>query len=208
MELSRRTPLLLGLTALAGCTFSAAVPFPTAMPSQRVLDAQYQTLRHDLSTLKQYQFEITVPAAWKTLDTAMVQEPAGDVPEEIAAFREPGDWMTDPDAPAKAEVSVSVLNLSGSLIGTGASLQWLTTILDRTIPGYRILEQRETKSAAGDSGDMLIRFNAPEDIIARFYVVLSKDKKHVIVITGSAPGPEYAARAEQLFVALQSFHLL
>lgn len=178
------------------------------MPSQRVLDAQYQTLRHDLSTLKQYEFEITLPAGWKSLDTAIVQEPEGDVPEEIAAFREPGDWMNDASAPAKAEVSVSALNLSDSFAGSGASVQWLIGILDRTIPGYRVLDKRETKSRAGDRADVLIRYNAPDDIIARFYVVPAKDTKHVIVVTASAPASEYAARAVQLFVALQSFRLL
>mgnify|MGYP003394164327 CR=1 FL=1 len=199
--------LTLGLLGLGGCAFSAPVPFPVTLPSQRVIDIQYHTKQHDLAKLKKYHFSITLPDTWSTLDTVLVQEPTADIPEEIAAFREPGEWMKDPAAPAKAEVSISVLNLSGSLVGSGASVRWLTTLLDRTVPGYRVLNQRDAVSNAGPVGDVLIRYNGPYDIIARFFVIPMQDKKHVIVLTASAPASEYADRAMQLYVALQSFHL-
>ncbi len=195
------------MLTLAGCS-SRPVPFPTDLPSQRVIDAQYHTVTHDISPLKRYHFEITIPSAWETLDAAIQQEPVGQQPADMGGFREPGEWMKNPEAPAKGEVTVTVVNASGSIVGGEASRQWLHAILDKTVPGYVLLQERTVRIGRQEAADVLIRYKGDGAVIARFWAVPAPDRKQVFVVIGSAPEEEYASIALKLFTALATFRML
>ena len=189
---------------LIGCF--AAVPFPTLLPSQRAIDSEYKTVHHNLSPLKKYHFDITIPKDWETLDVAIVDEPQGMEPREVAAFRQPGAWQSDSTVAAGAEVSVTVLRSSGAIKNGDTALQWLRTILDGTSAGYTILEHRTIVAQGIESADVLIRYGGEEPVIARFRVLPTADRR-VFVITASAPLAEYQRVATELLTAIATFEI-
>lgn len=194
---------------LAGCAMVSSVPFPLKLPSERVIDTQYKEIRHNLSPLPRYHFEIVVPLNWELLDTRLFDEPPEEEPVEIAAFREPGAWMEDQSVSARAEVAVSVVKPKDLVSGADAARAWLLRVLDGTTPDYRFLKERSVGEGTQAWTDILIRYPLDSDtIIARFRVQPSEDGTHVFVLTATAPADQYAAVAEDLFVALASFRLL
>lgn len=200
-------PTLLSLVLVLSACSASAVPFPTELPSQRKIDEAYQTLLHNLSPLPSYHFEIVIPQGWETLDTALRDEPSGTDPVDMGAFREPGPWAQDPDAPAGAEVTVTVVRASGSIIigGGEAARVWLRAILNRTVPGYELLRERTVTVDGHPAADLLIRYGGKPDIIARFWARPSDDGTKVFVVIGSAPMEKYREHAEALYTALATF---
>lgn len=198
----RSLAVLLLLTLLTAC--AKEVAFPVKLPSQRVIDAQYETIKHDLSPLKQYHFTILIPTGWRTLDVRAESEPQGTAPVEMGAFREPGQWE-DGKTATQTEISVSVLNASGSTLTGDTLALWLQGILDRSVPDHAVLAQRTTMSGDLPVADVLIRYDEAPAMIARFWAVPSRDKKHVFVVTGSAPEEEYPHVAQFLYTALATF---
>lgn len=196
------------LLLLSSCSILPSVPFPVTLPSQRVIDAEFQTIRHNLSPLPSYHFEVTLPKDWQSLDTRIFDEPAEDIPVEVGAFRQPGAWSTDSRAPTGAEVAVSVVRPSQRMTGSDAGA-WLEKNLKQTVPGHRILQQRMVKGNPLEWADVLVRYSsAGQKIIARFRVQSTLDHKRVFIVTASAPADQYADIAEGLFVAVESFRPL
>ena len=196
--------LTLLLAACSGVnTVSTEYPFPTAMPSGAVLDSQYQALKHDLSPLPQYRFRIQIPNDWKTLDTKIEKEPAKDALADVAVFRQPGVWMKDPTAAINGEVSVSVVNVSGSTLSPA---DWLQKILQKNVKGFVTLNKRSSPSAPGEVPDVLIKYTAGNDtIISR--MMAFKSGNRMFVITGSDTAKEYPQNAEAFNVAISTFRL-
>ncbi len=187
-----------------GCS-AVALPFPTELPSDQVINDQFKTIRHDLSPLRQYHFEIVLPTDWEILDAKIIEEPAVDTPQEVAAFREPGAWKDDGTAAVNAEVTVTVLRASGSVVGADATRTWLKSILETTIPGYTLLEERSVTADGQGTADVLIQYGRDDVIVARFWALPAPDGKNVYVVIGSAPMEEYATVAEKLYTALATF---
>ncbi len=194
----------LGL-ALVGCANSkSALPFPTALPSADILENQYQRLNHDLSSLPDYRFRIQIPKDWKTLDTHIDEEPAPGELADVAVFRQPGSWMTDAKAPINAEISVSVVNVSGSTLSPA---DWLQKVLQKNANGFTTIKKRISPSARGEVPDVLITYTAgTESIVSRMMAFRSTGNR-MFVITGSDTLKEYPENADAFNVAISTFRL-
>ena len=196
--------LTLVLAACSGSnTVSTEFPFPTAMPSADVLEKEYQSLKHDLSPLPQYRFRMEIPVDWKTLDTKIEKEPAQDGLADVAVFRQQGDWMKDPKAPIKGEISVSVVNVSGSTLSPA---DWLQKILQKNAKGFVMINKRSSPSASGEVPDVLIKYIAGNDVIVSRMMAF-KSGNRMFVITGSDTAKEYPQNAQAFNVAISTFHL-
>lgn len=208
MNLSRYIAICSIACALSACTgvntLSSKYPFPTTLPSEKVLDTQYQRLHHDLSPIPAYRFRMMVPVEWKTLATKIEKDPAADgTPSDIAVFREPGDWMTDPQTPIKGEISVSVVNVTGN---KQSPAEWLSTTLQKNAKGFTELNRHSSPSAAGEVSDVLIEYKTGSDtLITRMMAFRSGDK--MFVITGSDTASEYESNAQAFNVAIATFRL-
>lgn len=193
---------------LAACGLLSA-SFPTELPSQRAIDAGYQTIRHNLSPRRDFHFDVTLPTGWKTLDTKLIDEPTQEISIEVAAFRAPGPWMDDERTPAGAEVTVTALRPRNPVLGSKAAEAWLIQLLEESVPGYRVLDRRLVNGVDASYADILVRYQSqPGDVIARMRVQPIKEGAIVLVITASAPENDYRDLAEKLFVAIESFTLL
>lgn len=191
------------IVLLAGCALRGPA-FPVTLPPQSVIDSDYMTMTHNLSSLKKYHFEMLLPRGWQTLDTKISAEPKEGSPQEVGVFRQSGAWMHDPSVLANGEISVTVLKTEEKVETAEQAGKWLVAILNTTTPGYKLLKQRTTGTAA----DMLIRYGGGgEDVIARFWAVPSSDQR-VFVVTGSAAAKEYPDLAEEIYAALSTFRLL
>lgn len=194
---------------LAGCGMFSATPFPTTLPSQEEIDARYKTVRHNLSPRKDYHFDITLPLNWQILDSKLIDEPTEEISIDMAAFRAPGPWMDDEHVLAGAEVTVTALRPKTSVVGGAAAQAWLTDLLGRSVPGYRILDKQLVGGGTETYADVLVRYNANSGpVVARMRVQPIKQGSVVLVLTASAPEKDYADVAEALFVATQSFKLV
>lgn len=195
----------LALCFLAACTSKGnRYSFPTTLPSEQALDATYNRLRHDLSPLPEYHFQIMIPVAWKTLATKITKAPEKGGFDDVGIFREPGDWMKSDNAPIKGEISVSVLNVEGD---KQTSVAWLEKILEKNAAGLIIvLNHRSIPSASGEVSDILIKYESSgETIISRLMALKRGDE--MFVITGSDTEEGYKQTAEVFAVAVQTFKL-
>lgn len=190
---------------LTACgTALSSLPFPTTLPSGETLDQNYKGIIHDLSPLETYHFRMQVPKDWITLDTSIKEEPALNALTDVAIFRQPGSWSTDPLAPIDGEISVSVVNVSGSTL---SPRDWLDGILKKNSGAYTIVNKRSSPSAAGEVPDLLIKYDAgDETIVSR--MMAFKSGSRMFVITGSDTAAEYPQNAEAFNVAISSFRLV
>lgn len=193
------------LSACSGISsISGAYPFPTELPTLETLNTNYQNLTHDLSPLPSYHFRIQVPQGWKTLDTALKTEPAKDDLADVAVFRQPGEWMNDAAAQINGEISVSVVNVSGSTL---SPRDWLEGILQKNVKGYKVINKRVSPSAAGEVPDVLIQYTAGDEVIVSRMMAF-KSGSRMFIITGSDAASEYEKNAEAYNVAISSFRLV
>lgn len=193
------------LTACSGA-YSAPgkdVPFPTNLPSEEDLTARYQPLQHDLSPLAAYHFRIEIPKDWKTLDTTIKEEPAKDALADVAVFRQPGAWMNDPTAPINGEISVSVVNVSGSTLSPA---DWLQGVLKKNAKGFTVINKQLSPSASGEVPDVLIQYTSGNELLLSRMMAF-RNGNRMFVITGSDTAKEYKDNAEAFFVAISTFRL-
>ena len=196
---------MLALSACTGAnTLSAKYPFPTTLPSGQVLDEKYQRLNHDLSPIADYHFRIQIPNGWKTLDAKITQEPQKNSgPSDVAIFREPGDWMTNPTGAIRGEVSVSAVNVAGI---KDSPSDWLLHTLQKNAKGFTLVQKRESPSAAGPVSDVLITYlNDDQLLVSRMMAFRSGDRMFVITCSDAADG--YAKNAQAFNVAISTFRL-
>ncbi|UPA23108.1 hypothetical protein K8942_02745 [Candidatus Peribacteria bacterium] len=188
----------------SGTVDESAFPFPTEQVSDETLQSSYQMLEHDLSPLPAYHFRMQVPNGWKTLDTALTEEPEKDQPADVAVFRQAGPWMSDPLAPINGEIAVSVVNVSGSTLSPAA---WLEGVLQKNAKGYTLIKKRVVPSSHGDMSDVLITYTSGgETLVSRMMAMRSGDK--MFIVTGSDTAAEYANTADAFNVAISTFRLI
>lgn len=203
---ARTLPFVLTFALVAcGGVIGASYPFPTALPSQSVLDTQYQALHHDLSPLPRYHFRIQIPNGWKVLKVDIEQDPPKGGLEDVAIFRQPGAWMNDPATPINGEIAVNVVNVEGS--GSNLSPEdWLNGVLQKNAKGFTELARRTSPSAAGPVPDVLIKYsNGKQTIVSR--MMAFKSNNRMFVITASDTADEYKQNADAFNVAISTFRL-
>jgi hypothetical protein len=144
-----------------------------------------------------------IPKDWKTLDTKIEKEPEQDGLADVAVFREQGDWMNDPSAAIKAEISVSVVNVSGSTL---TPADWLQKILKKNVKDFVMINKRLSPSASGEVPDILIKYTAGSDVFVSRMMVF-KSGNRMFVITGSDTAKDYPKNAQVFNVAISTFHL-
>ncbi len=179
------------------------LPFPTTLPKQSDLELKYQNISHDLSPLPAYRFRIQIPKDWKTLDTKISEEPIKDALADVAVFRQPGVWMTDLTAPINGEISVSVVNVSGSTLSPA---DWLQKVLQKNAKGFTVINKQLSPSASGEVPDVLITYPTGGDVIVSRMMAFRSGAR-MFVITGSDTAKEYPENAEAFYVAISSFRL-
>lgn len=179
-------------------------PFPTTLPSGKVLEENFQALHHDLSPLPAYRFRIQIPKDWKVIDTRITKAPAKDAgPSDVAVFRQPGAWMTDATSPIKGEISVSVVNVSGSMQSPS---DWLQAKLQKNAKGFTLVSKREVPSASGPVADMLITYiDDSQTLVSR--MMAFRSGSNMFILTGSDTADEYPQNAEAFYVAITTFRL-
>jgi hypothetical protein len=206
MNLFSRTIALLSLSVFVTACAAAEskdLPFPTVLPSDDVLNSQYQRLNHDLSPLPEYHFHIQIPNGWKTLDTKIETTPDKDDLADVAVFRQSGAWITDPTAPINGEISVSVINVSGSTLSPA---DWLQNILEKNAKGFTMVDKHLSPSAKGEVPDVLITYVSGADkLVSRMMAFRTGNR--MFVITGSDTAKEYPQNAEAFNVAIATFKL-
>jgi hypothetical protein len=196
---------------LAACT-GTQYDFPIKAPTGQALDA-YKAWKHELASNPEHHFRILIPGNWKTLQTTVAPEPMDDKPLEIAVFREPGEWINDPEGAVYGEIVVEVFSLSGSVASGGmageAPTDWLKRRLKSGNQTFRIQEERVYNSANGPAADMLVTSGDGEGtIISRMLAVRSKsnpDKIFVVVCSATEEG--YSSVSEAFVTAITSFRL-
>jgi hypothetical protein len=199
-----KTASIIFLLALTACGAAGAYPFPTDLPSKNTLDSQYQALHHDLSPLPAYRFRIQIPNEWKILDVRLDHAPTKGELADVAIFRQPGNWMTDPTAPINGEIAINVENVQGN---KQTPEEWLNGILKKNAKGFTQLNGRTSPSAAGPVPDILFKYNAGSGstIISRMMAFRAGD--NMFVITASDTADEYKKNAEAFNVAISTFRL-
>jgi len=200
-------PALFVLTLLAGAC-AKQYPFPTAPSTNRGWQDRYNNMEHNISTLRKYDFRILIPKNWEILDTAIDRDPLPQELLDVAAFREPGEWMTTPGTSAKGEVAVSVFAESGAIANTPHThREWLFSALQKNMSEYVLLQEGKVHFINGDEPDLLIRYgSAKDEVVARIRIVPAGDGR-LFVLTASAPAADYPRLAQDFFMALDSFRL-
>lgn len=184
-------------------SLQAKYPFPIATPPSNVMVAKYQNIKHDLSPLPAYRFRIQIPKDWKTVDTYISEEPKKDELADVAVFRQSGAWIHDALAPINGEISVSVINVSGSTLSPA---DWLDKTLQKNAKGFTLIQKRVSPSAYGQVPDMLLTYKSGSDALVSRIMAFRTGNK-MFVITGSDTADEYPVNAEVFNVAISSFRL-
>lgn len=193
---------------LAACGTQYA--FPTKAPTGAALDA-YKAWKHELAQNPEHHFSILIPSDWKILQTTTAPEPRDDKPLELALFREPGEWIEDPEGAVNGEIVVEVFSLSGSALTGGAQdeapTRWLKRRLESGNQNFRIQEERVYNSANGPAADLLVTSGDSEGaIVSRMLAVRSKtNPSKIFVIVASATELGYPNVAEAFVTAITSF---
>jgi|GEM_PF-3216255 len=179
-----------------------AYPFFITMPSELTIEDSYRRLEHTLSPLEQYHFRIIIPKDWKVLDAKLEQDVEPDSFDELAVFRQPGEWMTR-ETPADAEISISVIRPSDERESPAV---WLQKILDKNVPTHEILQQRTKGEGANTSSDVLFKYrDAKEQYIMRMAAFRGRDRMYLVNCSDTING--YRDNAEACYVAINSFSL-
>lgn len=174
-------------------------PYFLSMPSDLTLKEQYQNMRHNLSPLTAYHFDITVPKGWITLDTKLQEEPQLGGFVEMGTFREPGAWMDNSATEQGGEISVSTVNVTGE--ERWASV-WLKELIEKNVPAARILEERDMETP--NAADILFQYNDESEVImTRMAAFRDVNRMFVVSVSDSLNG--YRDNAEAFYVAIASF---
>lgn len=191
------------LVACSQGTLESKLPFPIAIPSSTIIATKYQNIKHDLSPLPAYRFRIQIPKDWKTLDTFISQEPKPNQLADVAVFRQSGAWIHDALAPINGEISVSVMNVSGSTLSPA---DWLENTLQKNAKGFKMIQKRLSPSSFGEVPDLLMTYTSGKDVLVSRMMAFRLDDK-IFIITGSDTAEEYPENADTFNVAISSFRL-
>lgn len=174
-------------------------PYFMSMPSELTIEEKYQRMRHNLSPITAYHFDITIPKGWVTLDTKLTEEPQVGGFAEIGTFRAPGAWMDNNGAEQGGEISVSTVNVTGE--ERWASV-WLKELIEKNVPGARILEEQMIESP--NAADILLQYNdGTEVIMTRMAAFRDVNRMFVVSVSDNING--YRDNAEAFYVAIATF---
>lgn len=179
-------------------------PFVTQLPDAQTLKKEYKNIKHDLSPLLQYHFQITIPSAWKILDIVLDEDPpAGDF-DEMGVFRQEGEWMNNEEIPPGGEISVSLIHPQNP---DQTATDWLDELLPEDIASYELLEQRTIGSGIEEAADYLFHYmDKSTDYVMRVSAFRAGDR--IIFISCSDTANGYRDNAHACYVALSSFKLI